>query len=308
MIAKQTETLWLRIKEERTSHDVKLALPLAAAKLMLRKHLPRPFLRKARNVFYWYLKRRIRRDDLVIPIAKRVGFVVQAGPFAGMRYPEAIVRAAIDSVLLPKLLGAYELECNPFIEEICARTYDQVINIGAAEGYYAVGLARRMRAARIIAYESEAESRQLCRELARLNEVTDRVEFRGTCSRESLAGSLVGNEGPKRTVILCDCEGGELQLLRPDLIPSLAYADLLVELHDFIDPHISKTIMERFATTHHLRLVGSRDRVADAYPQLDPLSKEDRAFLISEHRKGGMEWLFCNSHANKWVSGTARGR
>ena len=43
-----------------------------------------------------------------------------------------------------------------------------------------------------------------------------------------------------------DCEGGEVDLLQPDLAPNLRYSDVLVELHDFLNPTISETILSRF--------------------------------------------------------------
>jgi len=141
---------------------VQIPLPLAAAKVLAVKILPVPALRLARNAFYYYLRYRIRNVKLAAPIAKRLNHRVQDGPFAGMQYPEEMVRTDTESPFMPKLLGCYEMECNPFIEEICRRDYDQVINIGAAEGYYAVGLAMRMPRTRIIAFETSSRSRRLC--------------------------------------------------------------------------------------------------------------------------------------------------
>ena len=66
--------------------------------------------------------------------------VVAAGPFAGMSYP---VQAS-EGGRAPRLLGAYEASLHPVIETVIARAYRQVLDIGCAEGYYAVGLARRI--------------------------------------------------------------------------------------------------------------------------------------------------------------------
>jgi hypothetical protein len=240
----------------------------------------------------------------VIPIAKRLGFTVQAGPFAGMVYPPDVV--GTDGVFVPKLLGCYEIECDPFVEELSTRSYYQVINIGAAEGYYAVGLARRIPAVKVIAFETLAKSRELCAELARMNGVEGQIEVRGFCDPKSLAGILESDTSRnKRTLIVCDCEGAELDLLRPEVIPSLAAADLLVELHDTVNPEISHTISARFAPTHRLEMAGSCDRDPDAYPALSELSAEDRAFLLSEHRKDQMAWLFCTAQCERKAGGGA---
>src|SRR5262245_41340678 len=66
---------------------------------------------------------------------------VQRGPFAGMVYPD---HAAVGSTLYPKLLGSYERELHQTVDDIVRLGYDTVVDIGAAEGYYAVGLAMKM--------------------------------------------------------------------------------------------------------------------------------------------------------------------
>jgi hypothetical protein len=175
--------------------------------------------------------------------------------------------------------------------------YDQVINIGAGEGYYAVGLARRIPGARVIAFESHERSRELCAVLARLNGVESKVEVRGLCDRESLNAKL-DPDSKTRTIIICDCEGAELDLLQPDLIPGLRLADLLVELHDFVQPDISRIVRARFAPTHRLEIVESTKRDPNAYPMLAGLPASDREFLISEHRLHQMKWLFATSEVS----------
>jgi hypothetical protein len=215
-----------------------------------------------------------------------------------MVYPKEIVRADIESPFLPKLLGSYELECHSFVEAICSRNYDRVINIGAGEGYYAVGFAIRLPDARVIAFESHARSRELSVVLARLNGVHDRVEARGSCDHHSLAAAL-GSGTSQRTVLICDCEGAEMDLLQPELLPALAGLDLLVELHDFVNPKISETIKQRFTPTHRLELVRDQERDPDAYAALSGLNAEDRKFLISEHRLQRTDWLFGTACASE---------
>ena len=276
-------------------------VPLVAAKPIALKLLPQPAVRALRNVYYWYLRIRIRAPRLVGPIAKRLEYRVQDGPFAGMVFPAEMVRADIESPFLPKLLGCYELECQPWVEELCSRSYDQVINIGAGEGYYAVGLARRMPGAKVIAFEIHDKSRELCAVMTRLNGVEDRVEIRGACDVQSLAEIMKGRDA-KKTLVVCDCEGAELDLLQPAALPFLAETDLLVELHDFVNPAISETIRRRFTPSHEIEMTRNRERDPDAYPALLGLSADDRKFVVSEHRLSRIDWLFGTSHARAFLS------
>jgi 2-polyprenyl-3-methyl-5-hydroxy-6-metoxy-1,4-benzoquinol methylase len=86
----------------------------------------------------------------------------RSGPFMRMQYLEE----ATGSVFFAKLLGTYELEINPAVEWIISYEPDLVIDVGCAEGYYAVGLATRCRSARVIGFDIESRARRLTAKLA----------------------------------------------------------------------------------------------------------------------------------------------
>lgn len=114
---------------------------------------------------------------VVESVRNRYGGTVQTGPFAGMKYDGR----ATGSTAAPKLIGSYESEIAPWIEQLCADSYDCVIDIGCAEGYYAVGMALRSPASKVVAFDIDSTARALCTELARLNGVSERIEVRSTC-------------------------------------------------------------------------------------------------------------------------------
>src|SRR4051794_40351820 len=72
-------------------------------------------------------------------LLQQCGPQVQTGPFAGLEF----ARASAEGCHVPKLLGCYERELHGLVEAAVADGYDDIVNIGCAEGYYAVGLARR---------------------------------------------------------------------------------------------------------------------------------------------------------------------
>lgn len=108
----------------------------------------------------------------------RTGSRVLKGPFAGMNY----VSHAVGSAYIPKLLGIYERELTPCVEAICRRNPSLIVDVGAAEGYYAVGLARRNPAARVICFELDPRGRDALAEMSRINGVGDRISIRGLCA------------------------------------------------------------------------------------------------------------------------------
>lgn len=236
----------------------------------------------------------------IIPERTRVGYLhhlvrtrthgrVRAGPFAGMRY----IDSAFGSAYLPKLLGIYERELNPCIEQVCALNFPLIVVIGAAEGYYAVGLARRNAKARVIAFEIAEEGRAALKEMAELNDVTARVDLRGKCELGNLQSALAGAD---RSLVVCDVEGYEEILLKPDAIPALTRAHLLVEMHDFVHPGITERLTGRFALTHHVRRIWQEPRRRRDLPYYTLgtmlLPKRYLDWAVSEWRPVRMSWLW----------------
>ena len=261
----------------------------------VRRALPGPYhlLRMSRHRVR---SRRLKRVLRVV-LAKH-GLIVQRGPFKGLVYTQSVIDSALavpralGSALVPKLLGCYEAELQDVLEQALATSYHHVIDIGSAEGYYAVGLARRLLAAQIHAFEIDPLRQKLCADMAQANGVAARVSIDGACNGEKLAALANGHP-----LIVCDCEGYELELLQPDLIPGLKSSDLLVELHDSANPIISSTIMARFAPTHEVTLIKSAETNPADYPELASLSAADQRFALSEERPEGMQWVFLKANS-----------
>lgn len=226
---------------------------------------------------------------------QKTGCAVAQGPFTGMRY----IHHSAGSAYIPKLLGMYERELNPCVEAICTRKPSLIVDIGAAEGYFAVGLALRNSEAQVIGYEMENQSREYLKEMAILNEVVSRVTIRGKCEPADLAAALADDPAP---VVVCDVEGYEQQLLDPVAVPALEKAAILVELHDFIIPRITETLRGRFGHTHHIEHIWQEPRHRDEFPwktmgtRLLPTSYLDWA--VSEWRPVRMAWLWMEPKRN----------
>ena len=214
-----------------------------------------------------------RAARLKQPLAEKVGDAVASGPFAGMRFLARVAEGAY----IPKLLGSYEAELHPRIERICAGDYKDIVNIGCAEGYYAVGLARRLPGARIHAHDTDDGAQDLCRDLAERNGVTDRVAVAG----EFRASDFAAFAG-RRALVLCDIEGAEVDLLDPKAAPALGQLDLLVEIHYVRGRWTSEALYPRFAETHRLAEIRQAPRCAADYPALEELSPADQFFALLE--------------------------
>jgi hypothetical protein len=131
--------------------------------------------------------------------------------------------------------------------------------------------------------------------------VTDRVAIRGTCTAPLLHARLDTAEGP--TLVLMDIEGGEVELLDPQAIPSLARADILVETHDAFVADATATLIGRFRDTHDIACYSARTRSLDDFPP-DFLPRLKRWFpelaveLMNERRTGLQRWLMLTAKSS----------
>jgi len=105
-------------------------------------------------------------------LLQQQGAVVMQGPLQGLDF----LPQSAEGCHIAKLLGCYEQPLQPFIEEAINAQYPTVLNIGCAEGYYAVGMARRMMNTRVLAYDLNPTAQTTCAELAAKNGVTGCVQ------------------------------------------------------------------------------------------------------------------------------------
>lgn len=245
------------------------------------------------NEYHRRLITRTPNVDIVAAVRQlSPGLIVRNGPFAGMKYAQT---ESCGSALFPKLLGSYERELQPLIESGDQRGYRAVVDVGCAEGYYAVGLARRWPAVEVYAYDIDGKAQRACAEMAVLNGVANRVHVRAQCGPSTL--SELAMQPP--SLIVSDCEGYEDELFSEAVIEKLRGHDFLIELHDYFDITISPRLKQRFSRTHEMQSIYSVDDIQKVhqyrYPELDAWNLHERRVLLSEWRPYIMEWLFCKS-------------
>jgi hypothetical protein len=217
---------------------------------------------------------------------------VRHGVFSGMRFPHA---RSVSLGLFPKLLGTYEREVHPILEKICGQNYTEIVNVGCAEGYYAVGLALRLPNAKVIAFDTNEEAKLFCRQMADLNGVGARLVLGSFCDPELLKSISFTSRG----LIVSDCEGYEKKLFTPEVVKQLARHDVFIEVHDGVDIDISTLLRKIFEPTHFVESILSLDDIQKAknydFPELENYDLAGRKILLAENRPHIMEWLFMQS-------------
>lgn len=224
-----------------------------------------------------------RAEMVANTLSHRAKPFVLTGPFKGMSYA---VRASEGS-RSARLMGVYEASLHPVIEAIIAKSPALIVDIGSAEGYYAVGLARRLPKARILARDSSPKAQALCRALAKANDVGDRVEIGGLFTHADFVACTA-----QPSVVICDIEGAEADLLDPSLAPGLLQADILVECHPGMASDVVETLTARFQDSHRITRIGRKLDDSGLPDWMEELSDLDRLIALWEWRSTPTPWLW----------------
>ncbi|HVT80741.1 MAG TPA: hypothetical protein VHM90_08785, partial [Phycisphaerae bacterium] len=247
-------------------------------KALIKQSLPAPLWAKLFKLRHevW---RGWRDRKLTAELLAKIGNPTRpiGGPFAGMHY----LSESTGSVFFPKLLGTYELEIRESVEWIVHWSPDLIINVGCAEGYYAVGLAMRCAPCRSVAFDIDSRARRLVSQLARLNHVENRMEVRRKCTCDELEPLCASADRP---CVVCDCEGFEKFLLDPAHAPSLSKAVILVEVHDCFQPGLSPLLRERFQRSHVIAAYSPQKRAMQDLPAGVSLEPTDAVAMMDEGR------------------------
>ena len=214
------------------------------------------------------------------------------GPFAGMQYPHFVSHG---SAIWPKLLGTYESELTNTILAKKNIDYSAIVDIGCAEGYYAVGLGKMFQT-KVYAFDTNKEALRDCEAMAQINDVE--ILFGDFCNKDILTGLELGN----RALIVIDCEGYEKQLISPEVTRELRNHDFIIECHDLWDIDITAQMIRSFSETHKTEIVESIDDIRKAYrydiPELRGFSIADKLQFVKEGRPTIMTWVIATTKVN----------
>jgi hypothetical protein len=229
-----------------------------------------------------------RRIRTSMAVFEACNHEVQDGPFAGLRLAPPSLWG--DANLGAVVLGCYEQQLHGVIEELIGADPDLVVNIGSAEGIYAIGLARRLPDAGVVAVDIDPDAEAAIRANAELNSVSERVRFALEWGPNDLEMALAS---ARRPAVIFDCEGCEFELLDPDRVPALAHSYVLVEVHEQAQPRAVESLRSRLAATHRIVEIIETARNPHDYEVLRPMDSIDKWLVLCEGRGPTQTWLWA---------------
>jgi hypothetical protein len=232
-----------------------------------------------------------RRIELSKILQKDSDGTVSYGPFKGLKLQEDAWwgRTEIASILL----GLYEKEILDALISIPS-THRTFIDLGAADGYYGIGVLINNMFQASHCYEISELGRSTIRANAELNNVEDRVRIHGIAKPDFYSGLKAEGVDLAKCVLLCDIEGAEFDLLCDDTFEAFQGSIILIEIHDFlVGDGLSKLQKLKQSANRYFSVIelttGARD--LSGYPVLKTFHDNDRWLICSEGRAQLMTWL-----------------
>lgn len=231
-------------------------------------------------------KRRIKISNT---LDKLYNSTVRYGPFAGLKLTNQTWWGSANRGSM--LLGLYEKEVLDSLKNI-PKKYNTFIDLGAADGYYGIGVLINNLFEKSICYEISKEGRETIKNNAGLNNVLHRVYIRGAAKKNFY------NELPSRvlsnSLLFIDIEGAEFELIDKATFEAFGNSIIFIELHEwFFDDGKEKLrkLTDDSKSTHVITelTMGSRD--LSVFPELKTLPDDDRWLICSEGRGQLMTWL-----------------
>jgi len=214
---------------------------------------------------------------------------VRYGPFAGFKFGSKSWWGGADRGSM--LLGLYEREVLDSLVNI-PPTHKTFIDLGAADGYYGVGVLINSLFERSYCFEMSSAGQLVIGENALINNVSDKVKIHGYADKDFY--KVIPSEYYSNSVLFIDIEGAEFDLLDINIFREFKDAVIFIELHDWFfedgDDRLKKLKLDasQFFTISELTTTA---RDMSKFIELKHFSDDDRWLICSEGRGRLMTWL-----------------
>jgi hypothetical protein len=193
------------------------------------------------------------------------------------------------------MLGMYESEVLEVLHGWKGHA-DVFIDVGAADGYYAIGCVKSGIVEHAICYEISPSGQQVIARQAETNGVVDRMTILGEAKADFVA-DLVEAHGVtlSRAILLMDIEGSEFDVLTGSVIRDLADCRMIIELHEDSPGNRlrAEELIESAKEHFTVRVITQGPRNPASFVELHDWTDDDRWILCSESRGYVMRWLVC---------------
>ena len=221
-------------------------------------------------------------------VKERYGLEVAFGPFKGMKLSPNAWWSKKN--MTAQVLGIYE--SNVIFElENYAGKFSNFIDIGAADGYYAVGSVFNGMYKNSHAFEINELGRKTILETAKINNCEKQISIYGEANSSKIR-DIIKKDGS--ALVIIDIEGGEFDLLSEDMLNSLRQCVVICELHPFMFSDGANKLSSLVKRCDRSFEISFNHRKIYQFPEcdlLDTLPDDARLLAFSEGREAAMQWM-----------------
>lgn len=230
-----------------------------------------------------------RRLQLSRQLDKALSSTVKYGPFKGLSFSGLSWWGSTDRAGM--LLGIYEQEVLSTLESIPPQYRKSFIDLGAADGYYAIGVLVSNLFETSYCFEISDKGRGAIETNAALNGVEGRVHVYGIAEKDF--HRKVPDSALCNSVLLVDIEGAEFEVLSAETFKRFSNSIIIIELHDHFFPD-GQQRLERLrgaiGDAFHIEELTTTKRDLSVFPELREYGDTDRWLICSEGRRALPHW------------------
>jgi len=230
-----------------------------------------------------------RRMSLNLRLDRQFESTIAYGPFKGFKFSPDNWWSKRERGSM--LLGIYEQELLSALSKISKR-YDTFIDLGAADGYYGVGVLSSGMFRTSYCFEISEAGREVIRKNSTLNKVDDRITIYGMADNNFY--NLIDLDTFENCVLFVDIEGGEFSLFDEGVFSKFRNSIIFIEMHEIFFENGEKLLIEfknRASSYFSVSELRTTNRDVSTFSELQNWSDTDRWLICSEGREKLMTWL-----------------
>ena len=217
--------------------------------------------------------------------AKKHNFIVQYGIFKNLKMNHEISWGQGD--IASKIYGFYENKIQQKLKDI---NNPILIDIGAADGFFAIGSLKSKICEFCYAFEETKKSRENLSKTAKINNVQKKLSIIGKVTKDNFFTLLPSKINFSEVTILCDIEGGEFDFFSDEILATIRCSNIIIEIHKNHNKNLEIDLLERVKKYFDVSIIIDNDKNFESVSELHALNDIDRNLICSEGRSYIGKW------------------
>ena len=171
------------------------------------------------------------------------------------------------------------------------------LDLGAADGYFALGVLYNNIFGKTVAFEKNNNTRIQLAKNSEMNLLEDRISIYKEANYEVIK-ALVDQEiiHPNQTLILCDIEGGEYNLFDKKFIDLFKTSFFIVEIHSYnkVLANKKEDFIKKVSNNFKCQIIFDGYKRYENLEELHDYGDNDRLLITSEGRAEMGQWILLS--------------